>query len=58
MSDRLQALEKIADLARYVRQLERGLVDAKDARLMVERLYTARRQLDEALDDLERLERG
>lgn len=58
MTDRLQALEKIADLARFIRQLERGLVDAKDARLMVDRLYTARRQLDGALEDLDRLEWG
>jgi acyl-CoA reductase-like NAD-dependent aldehyde dehydrogenase len=55
MRDRPQLLERIADLAR---DLERELVVAADARLTMDRLREARRELDEALDDLQRFERG
>jgi ABC-type phosphate transport system auxiliary subunit len=58
MRDRQQLLERIADLARHVRDLERELVVAADARLTMDRLREARRELDEALDDLQRFERG
>jgi hypothetical protein len=58
MPDRLQTLIKIADLARFIRQLEKELVRANDTRLVVARLKDARMQLDEALEDLEKLERG
>lgn len=57
MPDRLQTLEKVA-VTRFVRQLERELIKAKDTRLVMDRLKDARAQLDEALEDLERLERG
>lgn len=57
MPDRLQILERIADLARQLRDLERELVPAKEPRLVMARLKSVRRKLDEALDDLQRLER-
>jgi hypothetical protein len=57
MPDRLQTLERIVGLAQQLRDLERELVPAREPKLVLARLKSVRQELDEALDDLQRLER-
>ena len=58
MLDRTATLERIADLATQLRELERDLATAPDAEMMEYRLERVRRKLDTALEDLRTLERG
>lgn len=58
MRDRQQLLERIAGLARQLRDLERELVPAREPKLVLARLKSMRQKLDEALGDLKQLERG
>jgi len=52
MNERLEVLERIADLALQVRTLERELVNSADPRLVMKRLQQARLDLDAALTEL------
>ena len=56
MNERLEVLERIADLALQVRTLERELVNSADPRLVMERLTLARLGLDAALTGLGQLD--
>jgi hypothetical protein len=57
MRDRQQLLEHIVGLARQLRDLERELVPSGDPKLVLARLKSVRQELDEALGDLQRVER-
>lgn len=56
MPDRLDLLEKIAAKAAYLRALERELVPTPNPRRVLNCLKETRLELDELLDDLERLD--
>ena len=54
MPNRSEILEKVAQKARYLRDLERSLIATTDPRGTLDRLKRTREELDELLDDLDR----
>lgn len=54
MPNRPEILEKVAQKARYLRDLERSLVATTDPRGTLDRLQRTREELDELLDELDR----